>query len=86
MADFVGWLFVEELVNLLILNLVQDPLQQFLECIVVHDCLSHRNEGYLGSLSHVLRSVLQVLSQLHQELVVFLKEKNIVPQLLDQIL
>ena len=65
MANLVSWLFVKELVNLLILNLVEDSLKKLLQRVVVHDSLSHGNESDLGRLPHVLGGILQVLGQLH---------------------
>ena len=65
MANLVGRLFVKELVNLLILNLIEDSLKKLLQRVIIHDSLSHRNESDLGRLPHVLRGILQVLGQLH---------------------
>jgi hypothetical protein len=54
------WLFVEELLDLAVLNLVEDPLQQLFELILAHNGLRHGDKSYFCLLPHLLVGVLQV--------------------------
>lgn len=82
-AAEVGWLLVEQVLHPLELALVEHSLEQLLSVVGVHDGLGQIQEAQLGQASHLRTGVLQVISQLTQQLVVLFEEQNAVPKHFD---
>ena len=67
-------LLVEKLPHLLVLTVVEHPLQQPFQLVLAHDCLRHYHKSLFGHLPDVLAGVLQILCKCDNEFVVFLEE------------
>ena len=59
----VSRLFVQELLDLSVLNLIENSLKQLLQLVLTHYRLGHYDEGHLCLLSHLLIGILQVVGQ-----------------------
>lgn len=79
-VELVRGLSLQEIFDLLVLHLIEHSLEQLLELILVHDGRGHLGEGTLGELSDLLTCILEVLGQLHNQLIVFLEEQDVVPK------
>ena len=71
-------LCIKESTHLLVLYFVQDALQKFLEVVLPHYSLFHSQKGLLCVHSNILTGILQVISELDNQLVGALEKQDVI--------